>query len=133
MDGTLDRCLGHTDANHRLIQAQLIPYLEEINRRTPIKIDVCVERLADGTMQAFTAGPHSAIFGMMDKDGKVWVYGAAGVMEELLEALPRLEIWYYYRGGEKVVVPGRKGWIRVLYRFGYRWTGTELEKDLVSG
>lgn len=116
------------DVNYRVV----LPFLEEINRRTPIRIDECLRKLSEGLMQSFIAGPHSAIFGMMDKDGTVWIYGAAGVLEELLDTLPRLELWYYYRGGVKLLVPGRKGWIKVLYKFGYRWRGDRLEKDLVG-
>lgn len=109
----------------------LIPYLERINKRTPIRIEECIRKLNEGIMQAFTAGPHSVIIGMMDKDGTVWLYGAAGKLEDLLKALPIFELWYYYRGGERVVIPGRSGWKRILPRYGYRVQSEQLEKDLV--
>lgn len=74
------------------------------------------------------------MFGMLQSDGTVWLYGATGVMEELLAALPKFELWYYYRGGERIVIPGRYGWGRVLRRFGYHWNANDsrCEKDLVE-
>ena len=55
---------------------------------------------------------------------------AAGKMDEIAKALPRIELWAKAQGADMAVVRGRKGWKRALAAKGYSETHTVLRKQL---
>lgn len=83
--------------------------------------------------QIFQVPPDGIIIAGMAHDGRVHIYAAIGDLPRLLWALGLLENWYLARGGCRVTMDGRLGWVRVLAGRGYRRVGDLLQKDLGNG
>lgn len=58
----------------------------------------------------------------------VWLAG--GELEDILAMRPGVEAWARARGFERVTINGRRGWSRVLRRYGYAQVGDELVRRL---
>jgi hypothetical protein len=58
------------------------------------------------------------------------VFLGAGELDDCHELLSHVEEWASNVGAEKVLISGRKGWVRDLNPFGYRHTSITVAKDL---
>ena len=58
----------------------------------------------------------------------IWLAG--GDLAEILAMRVGVETWARARGCTRVTIEGRRGWTRLLRRWGYRRVGHELERRL---
>ncbi len=65
-----------------------------------------------------------------DRGACLHVWLAGGDLDEILAMRPGVEAWARGRGCERVTINGRRGWTRVLGRYGYARVGGELERRL---
>lgn len=107
-----------------------IAAIDRIHNRTPINRAEVYRKIVAGYFQGFVFPKGSVIISGLYTDGVVTVYGAAGNMQELLEALPCLERWYRAKGGLRMEIHGRLGWARMLKPQGYTRADTCLRKEL---
>jgi len=92
-------------------------------------------RIADGECQLWVE-PEAAVLTVIDvyrdtglRDVRCWLAG--GRIDDALKIEDRITVWAKTIGAERILITGRRGWLRALD--GYEETMTTMVKDLHHG
>ena len=91
--------------------------------------DEVVSALATGEAQLWP-GERAALVTQLIRPDCLHVWLAGGDLAEILAMRPGLEAWGRAQGARAMTINGRRGWARVLARFGFEPDGEELRKAL---
>ena len=108
-------------------------FLDKVYQREPFDRDKTKEMLITGKLQYFGFSNSAMICGLTN-DKIMYIWAAAGDMDQLLYFLPSVEKYYWkYHQAEKSTIIGRNGWARVLAKFNYHRDGDVLTRKFEHG
>lgn len=93
------------------------------------------EAVMGGRMQMWVHGDSVAVTQLEVYPTKLLahIFLGAGILSEMHELLLQIEQWATDVGADKLVVSGRKGWVRDLMQYGFKEASVTISKELSNG
>lgn len=94
-------------------------------------VDDVLDRILTGHLQLWPGERGCAVTELVVYPRKkvLHVFLAAGEMEQIIDMIDSAIAWGKSQGCTSMTIAGRKGWERVLARYGYKPVMTVLEKE----